>query len=240
MIKRIKHSVFKKIKWLQSHLFNGKRILILGDSHAGVFEEMFNQGYFKKNFVSCEIVGGATAYGINNAQSLSQAHTKFKKAVKRFHYCETVAIMLGEVDCSIALWVIAEKNQQSPDDLLDHIVDKVNQFLKQHLNNKKIIILAASLPTVFDHQIDDQVYLPRKGKQYPHQQRTKLVISLNQKLDEMARQNGYAYLDITDAILDKKTGLISTDYVKQDMIDHHLSFSTTYDLWQQQFESLPD
>ena len=94
---------------LKCRIQGGKKILVLSDSHGGVLEYIHDHGLLLPHFINCEVVRGATAYGLNNDQSTTQSLLKFSKAIKRYPTFDVIGIMLGEVDCSVALWAVAKK-----------------------------------------------------------------------------------------------------------------------------------
>ena len=62
----------------------GRRILGLCDSHGAVLEYIHDHALLRPHLINCEIVGGATAHGLGNDESITQAYRKFTRAVARF------------------------------------------------------------------------------------------------------------------------------------------------------------
>ena len=163
-LQRYKKSMKKVWRRLQACLCHGKRILVLGDSHCGVFEYSFDHGYLAPHLVNCEIVAGATAYGLNSDSSVTQSWQKFDRALQRFANFEVVVIMLGECDCSFALWKKAERLRVSPESMIEHSLMGIQRLLTRIQNDpshsgKTIVLAGAILPTI----ADSAVCLPGKS-----------------------------------------------------------------------------
>lgn len=88
----------------------GKKILVLSDSHGGVFEYIHDNNLLFPHYINAEIIGGATAYGLANENSTTNSFNRFINAVKKFKEYDIVLIQLGEVDCSFILWEKAKKS----------------------------------------------------------------------------------------------------------------------------------
>lgn len=218
----------------------GKKILVLCDSHGGVLEYIHDHGLLAPHYINCEVVGGATAYGLNNDKSKTQAFLKFSHALKRFPAFDVVGIMLGEVDCSVALWAVAEKRGVAADELIPHVMQgyqRLIDFLRAS-DKSQIILFGSILPTVSDAQKASQADSMRRNVRASQQQTTALVLAVNEQLKKLALANGVAYIDITEETLDKKTGLVNGDFLISERVDHHQSQSMTAPLWCRELRKL--
>lgn len=218
---------------LKCRIQGGKKILVLSDSHGGVLEYIHDHGLLLPHFINCEVVGGATAYGLNNDQSTTQSLLKFSKAIKRYPTFDVIGIMLGEVDCSVALWAVAKKRGVAATDLIPQALQGYRRLIHflQSNGKSRIILFGSILPTVSDAQQAFQPEPLRREASADQRQRTALVLAFNHQLRGLAAALGLDYLDITPETLDEKTGLVSQAFVIQDGIDHHQSQEKTAIFW---------
>lgn len=235
MIQRFRKSSQKAWRRLQNRILSGKRVLVLGDSHCGVFEYSFDQGLLAPHFVNCEIVAGATAYGLNGERSATQAWQKFDHALIRFSNSDVIVIMLGECDCSFALWVRSDRLKVAPESLIDDSLAGVRRLLDRiqsdpkHIG-KKIVIAGAILPTISDDAAATQENILRRNVAVSQFDRTRLVLAYNERLSLMAAELGLLYIELTEQILNPETGLVDLRFVARSD-DHHLSHPASGPLW---------
>jgi lysophospholipase L1-like esterase len=227
-LKRYRKSLKKLWRRLQRYLLGGRRILVLGDSHCGIFEYCFDHGMLVPHWLNCDIVGGATAYGLNNDASVTQAWQKFDHALRRFASYDVVVIMLGECDCSFALWKKAQHLNVPPESLIEHSLAGIRRLVLKIRNAPKsnvrtIILAGAILPTVDDLSTPIQDNELRREVGASQAQRTALVLAFNEKLEQQAATLDIPYFDLTAQIIDRETGLIDQRFVGR-ADDHHLSF----------------
>jgi hypothetical protein len=218
-----------------------KKILILCDSHGGVFEYIHDNQMLLPHYINCEVVGGATAYGLNNDYSVTRSFHKFCQAVRRFSSFDVIGIMLGEVDCCVTLWAVAQKRGVTPTSLIPHAmrgIQRVLDLLREN-GHSKIVFLGSILPTVSDEQRAFQPEPMRHQIMANQRQRTELVLAFNQELEVLAKKSGACYLDITEETLDKTTGLVKSSVVIHEWIDHHQSQAETAQFWCEKLRACP-
>lgn len=226
-IQRYRKSFKKFWRRLQTRFLGGRSILVLGDSHCGAFEYCFDQGLLAPHWLNCEIAGGATAYGLNNDLSVTQAWQKFDHALQRFASFDVVVIMLGECDCSFALWKKAERLNVPPETLLDHSLAGIHRLVRRVREDsmarpKKIVLVGAILPTIDDESAPTQGNMMRRTVSASQAERTRLVLAYNEKLVQLADTLGVAYFDLSIQTMDPRSGLIDGRFVAS-ADDHHLS-----------------
>lgn len=234
-LQRYRKSLKKAWRRLQKRLRGGRNILVLGDSHCGVFEYCFDRGLLAPHWLNCEIVAGATAWGLNNDHSATQAWQKFDHALQRFADCDVVVIMLGECDCSFALWKKAECLDVPPEILLDYALGGIRRLVQRvHEDSparpRKIILVGAILPTVNDGAVSTQENLLRRTVNALQVERTRLVLSYNEKLCQLAESLGVAYFDLSLQTMDPERRLVDERFVACPE-DHHLSHPASGPLW---------
>ena len=222
---RYKKSFIKLYLRILNYAFGGKRILVLGDSHGGIFERCFDAGMMFPHFLNCEIVGGATAYGLNNEKSTTGAWKKFKHSLKRYKNFNVIVIVLGECDCSFSLWKSAERKNVSAESLIGNSMSGIrkllNQIKKSSHENDKIIIVGSILPTIQDSYASIQENTMRREITNSHQERTNLVFLFNENLKQLALEYKVHYFDVTKETINVETGFIDIKFI-ENPCDHHL------------------
>lgn len=223
----------KLLAKIRCRMHGGKKILVLCDSHGGVLEYIHDNKMLFPHYINCEVVGGATAYGLNNDQSTTRSFFKFSRAIKRYPTFDVIGIMLGEVDCSVTLWTVAQKRGVAAAELIPQAIHGYQRLIDYLQSNGKsrIILFGSILPTVSDEQQALQLDPLRRKVSADQRQRTALVLAFNQQLQALAKESGLDYIDITQETLDKKTGLVDHAFVIRDRIDHHQSQAKTALFW---------
>lgn len=231
---KYKKSWRKLFRRLRCRWRGGERILVLGDSHAGVFEYIFDHDLWPPHLINCDIVGGATAYGLTNDNSVTRAFPKFQQALKRFPDYGTVLIMLGEVDCSFALWHRANQRGESAAAQIPRAVQGVVRlldWLAQEGKKRRVVLVGAILPTIKDHQVHLQEFELRRQVKATQRERSDLVLAFNHALQRLAADRGLDYIDITAATLDPALGVVRDEFLVAVGVDHHQSQARTAGLW---------
>lgn len=226
-------SAAKAFRRVRRACLGGRRILILGDSHAGVFEYIFDRDLLAPHIVNCEIVGGATACGLNNDRSLTGAFAIYQRSLQRFADFDVVVLMLGEVDCSFAFWNRAQHRGESVFEQIPRAIQGIERLLDwaSCRNGRLRFVLAGSiLPTVKDDQVDQQ-YEVRRSVRATQSERTALVLAYNDALRALATQRSLPYIDITAPTRDPDTGLVRDEFLVRDAVDIHQSQPATAGLW---------
>ncbi len=230
---RLRKSARKLWKRLINRLAGGRRILVIGDSHGGVFEYCFDHDLLAPHLVNCEIVAGATAYGLNNDQSATGAWQKFTVALDRFSRFDVVVIVLGECDCSYALWKKAESLHLPPVELIPRSLQGIRRLIDRVKKNqavRRIVLAGASLPSIEDGMAAVQENLLRREIAASQKERTELVLEFNRRLVALADELGVAYFDLTAETMNTESGLLDRRYVAG-ADDHHLSHPGSGLLW---------
>lgn len=218
-----------------------KRILILGDSHVSFFENIYHGGYHnghgygfkgphrastfhhKKPYDNLDIkickVQGATAYGITNPDSKTNAHNFFvdflnnkevsnkeSSHIKYFADIEAnppdyVAFFLGEIDCRGLTCSLSNK-YGSWKDVLDKSVENLYKFAQDNVVNRvtdpdRILYLAPHLSKSVDCK---DLELPDLTE------RTYYISNLLKQIPDSH------YISINDSLLDKKTNTVHEDF----------------------------
>jgi hypothetical protein len=231
-MRKIIKSLKKRGQKFKRFLFNGKNILILSDSHGGVFEYIHDNHLLSPHYINAEIARGATAYGLSKEVSSTNAFEKFIQGIKRFKNYTTIVIQLGEVDCAFILWKKAEGQGKTPEEMIQYSINGYEKLIKKLIELKKTIIISgAILPTLKDNEKADDTAPLRNTISATQKERTNLILQFNLELQKLAKKYNLAYIDITHETLDKDTQVIASQYVRKDPIDYHQSFQATAPIW---------
>lgn len=208
---------------MQKIYWGKESVLVLGDSHAGVFNDWrFRVLFPRTRFQKC-IVGGATVSGLQNPNSKTQAMTHFKNALRKS--APTVIItLLGEVDTGFVIWHRSEKWSQSVEDMLKVALDNYQKLLLESASIAKVVAISAPLPTIRDGQQWGEVANLRKGVVATQRMRTDLTLKFNQAVEGIVRQMRQTYLSLDDQSLGND-GLVAEWLLDQDPKDHHYANS---------------
>lgn len=209
-------------------------ILVFGDSHSKIFNYC-NCKQKQYRFNLCE-VGGATALGLVNPNSKTNALPIFADTIQKVKKHDKVILMIGEVDCGFVIWVRSKKYNISVDDQINQSVNNLFDFIKKELiekgqyNCNDIIVCGSVLPTIRDST--DKRYLGGARSEVQESQftRTLKTLEYNNMLKSKCNKNGYLYMDITNHIINEN-GIVKSEFLNKNPYDHHLDNATTYYLW---------
>jgi hypothetical protein len=152
-------------------------LVAVGDSHIDMFTYFCN--------ATCRVVG-ASAMGLSNEHSLTQARRAFSSFLKTMNEF-TPLICVGEVDCNSIAW----KSTLSCYDAIQISINNLFTFLKEF--NKSFIISSVILPPVNSYigmHFRTDVAASKEA-------RTALVKHYNKIVKERARLENHYFLDIT-------------------------------------------
>lgn len=208
-----------------SRLRNTKSVICLGDSHIKVFTEIIRKRLISGFYFDVLYVPGATAQGIVNPRSQTNALQAFQDRLQRAQSWQTLIVQLGEVDCGFVIWYRAEKHISSVEQQFQISLDNYFQFLQNVKSQgfQTIIVLSVPLPTIKDQQNWGKVASERSAVKASQRDRTVLTLRYNAELAERCHANGYHFVDVTSEQLNPETGLIDSRFLAEDPLDHHLN-----------------
>ncbi|WP_416409223.1 hypothetical protein [Agrobacterium rosae] len=208
------------------------RLLVLGDSHVHTIKWATDAGLISMN---CEfaVVGGATAVGLRNPNSVSNAMPIFEQAAFPVRKHTVPVIQLGEVDCGFVIWWRAIKYGETVDDQVEASITSYFAFVDRLLvaGYPIVIITGATLPTIQDGQDWGEVANLRKDVTASLRERTALTLRYNIRLEYEASTRGLPYVDISSEILDEQNGVLRPEFRSADPTDHHLAPDKAGPLW---------
>lgn len=206
-------------------------LTFVGDSHVQYFSEVARKGYFlPRRSLFCE-VGGATAAGMTNPMTLTNAVGQYREMLATLARPSIVVVQLGEVDCGFVIWYRAEKYGETIATQMQKSITSYRQFVEELLVlGHTPIITGATLPTLRDTDTG-AVAAMRKEITATQLERTTLTLDYNEQLANMAASLGLAYVDVTRHMLDPATGLIRDSFRNADPEDHHLDLQAATEIW---------
>lgn len=216
--------------------FNSKRLWVLfglrtlycfGDSHVEAFKCMNEANFFHRTTFKFIVVGGASAMGMVNPNSRTQALEIFERRIEQVDRRDYLLFMLGEVDCGYVIWYRAEKYNLTVDEQLERSIANYTNFIRKVVGKgyANVIVCSAPLPTISDGQQWGEVANARREVRASLRERTELTQRYNASLRSFCRDMGLSYLDFEAEILDSHTGVIMHTFLNENPLDHHLDSS---------------
>lgn len=196
-----------------------REILVLGDSHSPVFNHPLFKEKFPNLFFNVLTVIGATASGLENPNSTTQAYPVFREAVGQTA-AQQVIVMLGEVDTGFVIWYRAEKHQESVAAMMDKAITSYSRFLTELKMRFEVVCISAPLPTIQDGNDWGDVANARREVTASQLERTALTLEFNRIMQRFCAQNGIRYIMLDDLSLGEH-GIVKTDLLNSDSSDHH-------------------
>jgi hypothetical protein len=209
------------------HRLSGKRILYcFGDSHVHVYRHTVEQGHLGKTIIRSTCAQGATAYGIANPLSRSNALSLFQQTLGSISSCDYLLFMLGEVDCGSLIWYRSAEYGLPVEELVEESLTHYQAFLSSvlGLGYEKLIVSTVPLPAIFDDLPEVETDRVRHKVPASLAQRTNLTLRYNALLREYCSQMGLRLLDFEADLLDESSGAVSRQFLRDDPLDHHLAF----------------
>jgi hypothetical protein len=205
---------------------------VVGDSHIGAFRRASVIGLVDSPCVFTE-VGGATAVGLRNPNSLTDAVGIFKKALFPAVATATPVVQLGEVDCGFVIWYRAKKYGEGIEAQVEQSVAAYFEFVDELMASgyTTVVISGATLPTIRDGQDWGDVANARREVETTLLQRTELTLAYNARLRAAAEHRALPFIDIAEKILDRNTHVVAEYFRHPDPTNHHLDSNKAGALW---------
>lgn len=200
-------------------VFARHHVLVIGDSHGKIFRHWkFILAMPRVHFQVCA-VGGATASGLANPHSRTQAYNRFEAALRERPH-DRVLVQLGEVDTGFVIWYRARKYQAGVDEMLEQAVTNYAGFLDGLGDPARVLVLSAPLPTIADDNAWGEVADLRREVSASQKERTELTLRFNARIEAHCRARGIAYVNLDrDALGD--AGIVRRDLLHPNPNDHH-------------------
>ena len=194
--------------------------IFIGDCHLRVIHRAVQTGEATTLIPHawCDpcIVGGATAHGLANPNSESQAGNIFRRRIEFAEKWQHLVFMLGEADTGFMIWYRTHQLGESIAKLGESL-DPYLAFLREvhEQGFEKMIVLSS--PATPGHR-----RIRRQKFEVTQEDRTELTMRWNQELADRAGDM-YTYVDVTTPTLDPATGLVKPEYIDPHDQDHLLS-----------------
>lgn len=196
-----------------------KEILVLGDSHTPIFSHpSFQAGFPDRHFEVITVIG-ATASGLENPNTKTQAYPIFKRAMEQ-SAAQTAIVMLGEVDTGFVIWYRANKYQESVSAMQARAVASYSRFLEELAARYDVVCISTPLPTIQDGNDWGEVANARREVTASQQERTALTLEFNREMQAFCTAHGMRYVMLDAASLGED-GLVKRTLLNPDPRDHH-------------------
>ncbi len=171
----------------------------------------------------CMIVGGATAQGLVNPNSATDALRIFQGRLDGARPPQTIMMELGEVDCGFVIWYRAETHGISVAEQLETSLGNYLGFIDRQLAaGLSVTVLSVPPPTISDGQQWGEIANLRRAVTASQVERTALTLEYNAQLAQRCSERDVAFLDVTSGLIDASTGLVASHNLNRDPLDHHL------------------
>jgi len=196
-----------------------QEILVLGDSHSPVFNHPLFKEKFPNLVFNVLTVIGATASGLENPNSTTQAYPVFREAVRQTA-AKQVIVMLGEVDTGFVIWYRAQKYQESVAPMMDKAIASYSRFLSELNRNFEVVCISTPLPTIQDGNDWGDIANARREVTASQVERTALTLEFNRIMQEFCLQNDIRYIMLDDLSLGDG-GIVKAGLLNSDCNNHH-------------------
>jgi hypothetical protein len=228
LLRHTMSKLFRNGKVLLYRYTRRTEILVIGDSHARVFDNAKFKRAFPQYFFNVVSISGASASGLENPNSKTQTLPIIMTNLNNSK-ADIVIALLGEVDAGFVIWYRAEKHQSPLATTFDKAVHNYQNLLRKIGTQSRTICISAPLPTIQDGNDWGKVANERRHVKATQLQRTELTLEFNQRIQAFCEANAIAYLPLDQESLGKD-GLVNPFLLNLDANDHHYDMSKYADL----------
>jgi hypothetical protein len=197
-----------------------RTILVLGDSHARIFDHWLFLATMPRTRFDVVYVPGGSAIGILNPKSASGARRRFDEALARGPF-DAVVVGLGEVDTGHVLWRNVEQQNTTMKVMLARAHGRYFAFLEEVAAHHRLVVLGACLPTVDDYSgSSEHLHVTRATVAADRRARTDLALAFNAGVAAWCRAHNVPLLDSAEAALGPD-GLVCVEWTRPGMRDNH-------------------
>lgn len=208
-----------------SRMTRREHLVCIGDSNMEIFRSIARRGLIRgARFAICS-VGGATAQGLVNPNSKTDALKVFSERALAAPSWQHLVFMLGEVDCGFVIWYRAAQYGTTVEQQLGRSIENYVSFLSRipTAPGRRVFVLSAPLPTIADGQDWGEVADARREVSVSQRDRTALAFAYNARLEAAARSNSFEFIDVTTGHFDPVTGVVARRFLNPNPLDHHLA-----------------
>jgi hypothetical protein len=197
-----------------------RRVHVIGDSHVRVFFRPIWKLYFPVTRFDVCRVSGATASGLTNPNSQTNAYGTFREKLRSVGRDERLLLLLGEVDTGFVIWYRAEKYGTGVEAMLDRAVDAYTGFIDEARVVRNLAVISTPLPTIRDGTRWGEVAKKRSQIETTQRERTALTLEFNRRVGAFCRERDVTHLDLDAASLGED-GFVRGSLLNPDPRDHH-------------------
>lgn len=195
-----------------------RNVLVIGDSHAKVFEKDIIKNQTPRINWNVVSVVGATLSGLDNPNSKTQALPVFEWALSASRY-ESIVFQLGEVDLGFVIHYRSKFNNVDVDSAFNKALENYKNLILKAKKQAPVLVMSTCLPTISDDSTGD-VANARKEIDIGQLERTRMTLLFNEKIREWCDNNGVLFINL-DPFVIGGDGLINKKFIKKDKADHH-------------------
>ena len=212
--------IISKLLRIYKDKFVKKNILVIGDSHVQVFKYWLLDLLFYNYKFHVKSVPGATASGLENPNSKTQAYSKFKAALEADDEYYKVVVNLGEVDTGFVIWYRAKKYKESVSNMYQKALDNYMNFINTVNLKYDTIVISTPLPTIEDNNDWGEIANLRSEVETTQIDRTKLTLKYNKSIEVFCNSNGINYVNLDyDSLGENK--IVKKTLKNKNSKDHH-------------------
>jgi hypothetical protein len=206
------------------NVFASRHVAVLGDSHALIFGHAALRMRFPLTAFNVCSVQGATASGLDNPRSRTQAAQSFKAFLDGLDGPAAVVLQLGEVDTGFVIWWRAQKYGSSVDAMLAEALERYRSLISEVARRFPAIVVSVPLPTIQDGPGQGEVANLRSEVRVSQRERTELTLRFNAAIESACRELGVGYVNL-DRLSLGGDGLVDKSLHHRNPGNHH------YDNW---------
>jgi hypothetical protein len=216
-------------------------ITCIGDSHARIFRYIAKADLLPGIRVQCLFVRGATALGLVNPRSKTNAVVVFKRFLERRPKTNVIVVMLGEVDCGYLLFYRAARYKVPLGEELERSVANYMEFVEwvKRSGFPHVVVCSVPPPTIEDGDpFLGDVIKARREYHGTLAERIQVTAEYNRLLKAGERRYGYRFLDLHTQLLDSETGIVMREFKNKHQHDNHLEEARVARLFSRAIQSL--
>lgn len=200
-------------------------LLALGDSHLRPLAAVRRGGLLPRTVITDVVVSGASATGIANEHSETQAMRRFVAATDRVGRDVRVLTSLGEVDVGFLVHVRADRMGGTPEDHADIAFDRYTAFLSERILGRgvRLLVLSATPPTVLDYASWGDRENQRRLLTARWEERAETTRRWNERLGRWCSETGADWLDLTPHVTEPGSMRVRPEWLHPDGNDQHLN-----------------
>jgi hypothetical protein len=218
---RVRSAISRRLFDQRAYHPGRPHIIGLGDSHAQAIGRAARRLDWPHSIVS---VTGATAQGLHNPNSKTNALVRFDTRCARSKPWQQLVFLLGEVDCGFVIWYRAQKYGVRVEDQLRYSLAAYTDLIARNAasHTEPPIVLSLPPPTIRDGELVSEVAKARREVTASQRERTDLTLEYNERLSAACGRIGARYVDVTTATIDPATRLVRDEFRHPDVGNIHL------------------